>query len=297
MLTELFAVIAPILICASIGVVWARSDTPYPAEFVTRAVMNIGAPCLMVSAFGQVDVDAQALARVAGVACVVMLTLMALGLILIRFWRLSVPTYLPPLLFPNNGNMGLPLCLFAFGEQGLAMALGYFLIMMVSHITLGIFIVSSASGAIMARLKEMARQPILYAGAIALLMLVTGWRLPKWLDNTVGLLAGFTIPLMLITLGVSLASLKISGLQRGLVFSLLRVGGGFTIAWFACEWLALEGVARGVALLQASMPVAVFNYLFAHRYRRNPEEVAGMVVVSTLLAFAVSPFLLSYLLG
>lgn len=62
------------------------------------------------------------------------------------------------------------------------------------------------------------------------------------------------------------------------------------------ELLALEGVARGVVLIQSAMPVAVFNYLFAERFNRQPEAVAGMVVVSTTLSFFTIPALLLWLL-
>jgi len=60
--------------------------------------------------------------------------------------------------------------------------------------------------------------------------------------------------------------------------------------------LDLSGTEKGVVLLQASMPVAVFNYLFAERYQRAPEAVAGMVVMSTLLSFITIPALLWWLL-
>lgn len=296
MFEELFAVIAPILICASIGVVWIRMGVAYPADFVSRAVMNIGAPCLIVSTVGRVPVDLVALGQVAEVAVLVLLMTLLVGTLVIRLLDLSIPTYLPPLLFPNNGNMGLPLCLFAFGETGLALALGYFLVLMLSHFTLGIFIVGSGQGDLRSRLKDLATQPVLYAMAIALYMLMTGWRFPRWLDNTVDLLGGFAIPLMMITLGVSLASLKMALWHRSLGLSVIRVLGGFGVAWLACEWMGLEGTVRGVVLLQAAMPSAVFNYLFAHRYQRSPEEVAGMVVMSTLLAFVCLPFLVTYVL-
>jgi malate permease and related proteins len=32
---------------------------------------------------------------------------------------LRLRTFLPSLTFPNNGNLGLPLAAYAFGEQGL----------------------------------------------------------------------------------------------------------------------------------------------------------------------------------
>ena len=60
--------------------------------------------------------------------------------------------------------------------------------------------------------------------------------------------------------------------------------------------LGLKGVARGIMILQSAMPVAVFSYLFAVRYNRSPEEVAGTVVISTLLSFLTLPALLWYVL-
>ena len=44
------------------------------------------------------------------------------------------------------------------------------------------------------------------------------------------------------------------------------------------------------------MPAAAFNYLFAQRYRRAPEEVAGLVVISTALSFLTLPMLLWFVL-
>lgn len=296
MFSQLFAIIAPIMICAIIGMIWARSGVDYPANFVSRAVMNIGAPCLVVSTVGKVQVDVAALGQVAGVAALVMAMMVPLGMLAIRLKRLSVATYLPPLLFPNNGNMGLPLCLFAFGETGLALGLGYFLVLLLSHFTVGIVIVG-AGGGIRESLMKLGRQPVMYGMALALFMIFSDWRLPVWAANTADLLGGFTIPMMLITLGVSLSSLKVALWKRALGISVIRVVGGFCLAWLACEWLQIEGVVRGVVLLQAAMPSAVFNYLFAHQYRRNPEEVAGVVVMSTLLAFICLPFLVSYVLA
>ncbi len=49
-------------------------------------------------------------------------------------------------------------------------------------------------------------------------------------------------------------------------------------------------------VLQSAMPVAVFNYLFAQRYARAPEEVAGLVVVSASLSFVTLPVLLAFVL-
>jgi hypothetical protein len=146
------------------------------------------------------------------------------------------------------------------------------------------------------RLLDLLQLPVFYAMALGIVLLFTGWSLPKWLDNSVTLLSGFTIPLMMITLGVSLAQLKVAVISRSLAFSSLRILAGLALGWLCCESLDIEGVSRGVVLLQSSMPVAVFNYLLAQRYNREPSEVAGLVVVSTLMSFILTPLLLANLL-
>ncbi|MDH4019469.1 MAG: AEC family transporter [Xanthomonadales bacterium] len=292
MFNELFSVIAPILICAGLGYGWARKGLDYPVDFVTRLVMNIGAPCLIVSSFSKSGIDIGKMAEISAAVVVILLVMLALGGILIRMMGLKIGTFLPSLLFPNIGNMGLPLCLFAFGETGLALGLTVFLVIFALQMSLGIILVAGRGN-----LRGLIGQPVLWATAIAVVLVSTGSSLPGWLDNTTSILGGATIPLMLITLGVSLAQLKVAQWKHSLLFSLIRVLGGFGLAVLVAELFRLEGVDRGVLILQSSMPVAVFNYLLALRYQREPGEVAGMVVLSTLLAFALLPFIVGFVLA
>lgn len=294
MLTELFAILAPIVISVAIGFIWGKTGTDYPADFISRIVMYVGTPCLIVGTMARVKVEPAVMGEVMLATALSMAAMGLAGWLILRARRLDIPGFLPPLLFPNNGNMGLPLCLFAFGELGLALALGSFMVMMIATFTVGLLIVSPSGWA--DRFRDMGRQPVIYSMVIALTMLVTGAQLPLWLDNTVTLIGGFAIPLMTITLGVSLASIKVGAWQRSLVFSLARIFGGLVFGMLVCWAMELQGVARGVVLLQSAMPVAVFNYLLALRYNRHPQEVAAMVVISTLIAFVTLPFLLAWLL-
>jgi len=291
MFNELFAVIAPIMICAGLGYGWARKGLDYPVDFVTRLVMNIGAPCLILSSFSQSGIEIGKMAEISAAVVVILLIMLVLGGALIRMMGLKVGTFLPSLLFPNIGNMGLPLCLFAFGETGLALGLTVFLVIFALQMSLGIMLVAGRGN-----LLGLIKQPVLWATAIAVVLVSTGSSLPVWLNNTTSILGGATIPLMLITLGVSLAQLKVAEWKHSLLFSLIRVLGGFGLAVLVAGLFGLEGVDRGVLILQSSMPVAVFNYLLALRYHREPGEVAGMVVLSTLLAFMLLPFIVSFVL-
>ena len=134
--------------------------------------------------------------------------------------------------------------------------------------------------------------PLVHAVALALLLQAFGIDLPRWAANTTNLLGDCAVPLMLLSLGVALARLRIAGMGRALAMSALRLGLGFGVGVLVAAAMGLEGTIRGVVMLESAMPVAVFNYLWAVRYDTAPEEVAGMVLGSTLLSFVTLPLLL-----
>lgn len=291
MIAELFTVIAPVVICAAIGYFWARSGSPFDIGQITRISVNLGTPCLIVWTFDQTRPEPQVFLEIAAAICAAFLAFAVLGYIVLRLAKLDQRSYLPALMFPNVGNMGLPLCFFAFGDPGLTFAIVIFMITAIGNFTIG---ASLARGS--ARLQELARMPVLYAVPAGLALVIWDLHLPEWLGNTVELLGGLTIPLMLLALGVSLSRLTMASFTRSFALSVVRLAGGFGVGVLVAWLFGLEGVARGVLILQCAMPTAVFNYLFAERYQRAPSEVAGMVLASTLLSFATLPLLLWYLL-
>lgn len=292
MFADLAAIIAPTVLVAGLGYGWARLGYPFEHGFVTRIAFNVGAPSLIFAALsappgGSLDLGSMAIA--AGLAYVAFL---ALAWAVTRMARLDPAIYLPPLAFPNTGNMGLPLSLFAFGETGLAYGIAFFVTGTVLQFTVGVAVSSGRLG-----LKDLVRAPVLYATAAAVVLLVLGITPPRWLLNTTRLVGDLTIPLMLLTLGVSLARLQVSSFGRSAAFAVLRLASGVAIGIGVAHLLGLEGAARGVTIIEATMPAAVLNYLLASRYQRQPEEVAGIILLSTLLSFLTLPALLSLALG
>ena len=209
----------------------------------------------------------------------------------LKLARMPVRDYLGALMFPNMGNMGLPLSLFAFGEQGLTIAIVLFAISAIGNFTIGTSIAAGSMNP-----AVIVRMPIIYAVGVALLITVTDLQVPQFLQNTLRLLSGLTVPLMLVALGVSLSRLKARSLPRAFFLALVRMLGGFGIGLLICWLFELEDPARGVVLLQSTMPAAVFNYLFAERYGRDAPGVAGVVLLSTVMSFATLPLLLWFIL-
>lgn len=291
MLTELFSIVAPVFVCAGIGYGWTRFGRDFETEFVTTLVTNIAAPCLVFYTLATLAVDGTAFATMAGAAVAALIICGLLSSAVLWAAGLPLRSYLPPLMWPNSGNMGLPLNFLAFGDVGLGLAIAVFCVNSATHFTAGVAITSGH-----ASLRRLAQVPVLYAVAVALVFMASGTPPPEWIANTTKLLGGITIPMMLIALGVSLGRLGVRRLPVSLGLAVLRLVMGFTVGVTLAWLLGLEGPARGVLIVQASMPAAVFNYLFAQRYGRSPEEVAGIVVLSTALSFATLPLLLWFVL-
>ncbi|MGO1117624.1 AEC family transporter [Rhodovibrionaceae bacterium A322] len=291
MLMQLIAILAPVFLTVAIGYIWGRKDWPFDSKAVTLLVMYVGTPCLLITTFDKARPTPAAFAEMALVTFFAFLAMMVLSYLLLKLFRLSAQDYMPALLFPNSGNIGLPISLFAFQEAGMALAIVVLAFSAVGNFTVGAGIAQGR-----ADIKGMLRMPLIYAVLIGLLLVVTGIRLPHWVSNTFDLLGGFTIPLMLLALGVSLAKLKISSLKVAFGLSLVRLLGGFAIAVALAALFQLDDLARNILILQFSMPVAIYSYLFALRFDRAAPEVASMVIISTLMAALLLPLLLAYLL-
>ncbi|MGY4877099.1 AEC family transporter [Vreelandella aquamarina] len=291
MIAELFAVMAPVLAGAGLGYLWVRLGHPYPVDFITRLVFNIGTPSLVLASLSGAEIDANTFGRTMLATSLVMIVMaMATFLVarlLARDWRVLLAS----MMYPNTGNMGLPVVLYAFGSAGFAYGITVMVTVSLFQFTLG-----SVFGSKGNPLKALATTPTVYAILISMALLLTETSLPLWLSNSVDLMSGFTVPLMLITLGVSLASIQVKSLRSGISFSLVRIPLAAIVAWGVGHGLNLPTMAQSILILQMSMPVAVFNYLFAQRAKREPGYVASLVFCSTLLALIYLPILLALLM-
>jgi len=294
MFDVLLNVVAPVAICIAIGYWWGKSATAYATEFVTRLVTTIGAPCLIVSTIDGGDMATEDFLLMAGHTLLILAGTLVLALVVLTLMRKSLALALPMVL-PNVGNMGLSLSFFAFGEAGLALTLVIFVMTSLIQFTSS-DLVLGREGNLARRLGMLGRQPLIYGTLVAVLLIITGWKLPPAIANATQLLAGITIPLMLITLGVSLANLAAGNWRTGLLISAVRIPGGVAVSLAAVTLLGIEGLAAKILILQFAMPSAVFNYLFALKHNRDPGAVASGVVISTMSSALVIPVVLWWLL-
>jgi hypothetical protein len=285
-------IIAPVFLLGLAGFAWARSGTDFPTSFVTRVSFTISLPCLIFVSLARADIDAQVLNDLLA-GSLAAYALAAAGIwLMLKIGGLKQRTWLAPLVFGNTGNVGLPVALFAFGEQGLVYAVVIFAVMAMLSFTIGVWVVSGGGSP-----KEALKQPIFYGAALGLAVNLADISTPDWLMNSLALAGQMAIPLMLLTLGVSVARLSVAGVWRAVLMSVLRLGVCGGAGWAAAWWFAMDPLVANSLILQMVMPVAVTSYLMSERYDAEPVAVAELVVVSTVLSVAVTPLVLGVMLA
>ncbi|MBC6441130.1 MAG: AEC family transporter [Rhodospirillales bacterium] len=284
LIAALVPVLTPIAVAILAGIAWARWGKLADPASLTQIILNVGTPCLVFSTISTLSVPALELGVMALAAVMMLLMFLGSGWLLLKVVRLPSGVYLPPVVFGNLGNLGLPLNLFAFGDAGLELGLIMFAVQSVLFFTIHFWLISGSPSPL-----EMLKTPHIYAISVALAFTLTDTHPPLWLTNTTDLIGGLTIPLMLIMLGGSLMRMKVVSFVRPFSVVVLRVILGFVVAYLLCEVLSLEGVARGVVTIACCMPGAVFNYLASVKFDNSPGEVASYIVLSTVVILVLTP--------
>ena len=199
-----------------------------------------------------------------------------------RFSKQSISSFVPPMMFNNCGNMGLPVALLAFGEIGLQVALILFMVSNMLHFTLGVRIVSGRM-----HIGEVLFNAVNMATVLGLLFSFKSISIPEVAAVPIGMAAQVAIPLMLVSLGIRMTGFNKSMLSLGLLGGIVRPVVGLVSALAVIVVLPLDSFEQKMLILFASMPPAVLNYLFAEQYGQSPQAVASIVIVGNALSVLV----------
>ncbi|MEH6649877.1 MAG: AEC family transporter [Motiliproteus sp.] len=294
MFEQLVGVVMPIFLCVMIGFIWCRTGQPFAGETITPLVLNVGTPALVVWSLSSASIDFFTFVKMVFACLCVLLLTAALAWLVIKLTKQNQRLFLPALIFSNVGTVGIPICLFMYGEQGVALTLGFVTVMTLGHITVGVMMMTGKplSGV---GVKQLLTQPLVLATLAGVVLMLTGLQLPGWINSTLGLLAGIAVPLMLIALGVALASLRVRAWGKSTVFGLVRLVIGLLVGVLVAELFGLTGAERGVVIIESTMPVGVMNYMLAERYSSSVNDMASLVVISTFQAFLCLPLLVYFL--
>lgn len=280
----------PVLLCVLLGFGLARLNAPFDRALFGSLVSNVGYPALILSHLAKDHIQIGAFLNVLFAAGGMIAIYGGLGFGILKLMRLPFQAYLPPLMLSNVGNIGLPVATLAFGAEGAAVALGFVVVVLAAIFTIGVALPLGKPD-----WRTLARQPVIYAVLMALVLMETGWSLPGPVDQSLTILSGLAVPVMLLTLGHSLATLKFGNLGRAAMLTAAHVGFSCIAALVLTHALDLTAMQENTVVLMCFMPPSVATYLAVSRYRaEDAPAVAGFIFLSTLATLVTLPLVLTY---
>ena len=289
---KIFEVIFPVFFVIGVGYYLGKKNPNIDTNFITNFAGNIGTPAMIFYTVTTTGITLNVFTHYFVYALIMIVGFAVIGLILLFILKKDLSMELPPLILPNTGNMGIPICLFAYGTQGLGVASAIASVIILFHFTLGVFLANKKFS-----LEVVIKSPPVYAIIISVIFLYFQIETPLFLENTTFLLTYATIFLVLMSLGIALTRFKFS-LKNSMILSLCRVILGPLIAFILIYNFDLSGFAAGVLLIQSAMPSAILNYLVGSMYspKKVVDSIASTIVVSTLMSIVTIPIVVFFAL-
>ena len=291
---KLFEVLFPVFFVVGIGYYLGKKNPKIDTSFITNFAANIGTPAMIIYSLNPVNISFDIFKNYFWYYFIAMSIFALIGVVFLFFLKTKdIIRELPPFIMPNTGNMGLPICLFAYGSQGLGVSASISALIILAHFTLGIFLADRKFN-----INVILKNPPFYAIIISVILLYFKVEVPLFVENTTFLLMYATIFLILMSLGISLTRFKVFSFKKALISSIGRVILGPLVGFLLIRYFNLEGFAAGVLLIQCSMPSAVLNYLVASIYspKKIVDSVASTIVVSTVMSFITVPIVVFFAL-
>lgn len=289
---KIFEVIFPVFFVIGVGYYLGKKNPKFDTNFITNFAGNIGTPAMIFYTVTTTGITLSIFTHYFVYALIMIGGFVIIGLIFLFLLKKDLSMELPPLILPNTGNMGIPICLFAYGTQGLGVASAIASVIILFHFTLGVFLAKKRFS-----FDVVIKSPPVYAIIVSVIFLYFQIKPPLFLENTTFLLTYATIFLVLMSLGIALTKFKFS-LKDSVILSLCRVILGPLIAFIIIYNFDLTGFAAGVLLIQSAMPSAILNYLVGSMYspKKVIDSIASTIVVSTVMSFFTIPMVVFFAL-
>ena len=285
---KLIDVLFPVFFVIGVGYYLGKKDPKFDTSFITNFAGNIGTPAMIFYTITTTGVTLDIFIESFIYAVIIICGFAVVGVLFLLFLKKDAITELPPLILPNTGNMGVPICLFAYGTEGLGVASAIASVIILFHFTIGVLLAKKSFS-----LDILIKNVPIYAIILSVIFLYFEWEVPGYIENTTFLLTYTTIFLVLMSLGIALTRLKVVSWSHASILGGVRVIIGPIIGYALIRILNLDGFAAGVLLIQSAMPSAVLTYLVGSMYskKRAVDNVASVIVTSTLMSFISAPII------
>ncbi len=283
MIGQLFAIVGPVILVVLVGYAYARRKGA-EVDSLNRLNTDIFLPALIFASLSGRTFDAIQDGWLILATTVIVIGSGVVALPVARWLSVDAKTFCPPMMFNNSGTLGLPLALLAFGDQAFSNAMLLFVTTNLLFFTIGAYLIGRN-----VPWHQILVSPVVLATVFGMIWGVFGWPLPDLVRLPVKLLGDVALPLMLFALGVRMTAVRRRDLRIGFTGALICPISGLVVAGLLIPWLPLAAEHHALLLLFAVLPPAVVNHLLAESFRRDPEQVAAIVVVGHALSVLFVP--------
>ena len=290
MLIRIVSILFPLFAITALGYFVGRRMKP-DLSHANKLNMDVFVPALVFGALVGKDFRLGEYLPLLFATVVIIVGSGLAGWAVARAAGIATKTLVPPMMFNNCGNLGLPLAVLAFGESALAPAVVMFVVSNVLHFSYGAWLLDHHT-----KLTTVWRSPSILATIAGLAVGFLGIEVWPPLLMSIEMVGDISIPLMLFALGVRLADSRISAVGFGVFGAVLRPVVGMALAWSLLQVLDLPAREQALVLVYGALPPAVLNYMFAERYDQEPDKVASMVLIGNLAAVVFLPIALALVL-
>ena len=290
MLIRIVEVLFPLFFITALGFLVGRRMKPDLAQ-ANKLNMDVFVPALVFAALANKAFEVAAFLPLIVASTFMVVGAGLAGWGLARATGMQARTLVPPMMFNNCGNLGLPLAVLAFGELALAPMVVMFMVSNLIHFSFGAWLLDHR-----VRFHMLWRVPSVMATLLGLSVSLTQFEVWPPLLTAIRMLGEISVPLMLFGLGVRLADARISAVGVGVFGALARPLVGLALSWIVLQFIDLPAREQALVLVFGALPPAVLNFMFAERYGQEPDKVASMVLIGNLAAVAFLPLALALVL-
>jgi predicted permease len=287
MLLRIISIVFPIFIIVMIGFAYGRKHRP-DMQVANQLNITVFLPALFFSALAGKSFNLADNAQIALGCAVVVLGSGVLTWAVARMLGMDPKTLVPPSMFNNVGNMGLPLMLLTFGEQVLGAAVVLMLVVTVLQFTVGIWLLSGRFNWSM-----LWREPLLVAASAGIFVSLTGLAVWPPLMVAAKLLGDISIGLMIFALGIRLSTARLGAWRIGVVGACVTPITGMLVAWLYGLTPGLSALEHNMLFVFGALPPSVSSFIFAERFQQEPDKVASIVIVGNASALFFIPLALA----
>ena len=287
MLLRIVAILFPLFAITSVGFIVGRRLRPDLSQ-ANKLNMDVFVPALIFGALANKSFQIMEYLPLLGATVVAVFGSGLLGWGVARALGVAPRTFVPPMMFNNCGNLGLPLAVLAFGDAALAPAVVMFMVSNLAHFTFGAWLLDHNI-----KLSGVWRIPTVIATLGGLAVSLAGIELWQPAMLAIKMLGDISIPLMLFALGVRISESRIGAIRLGVIGAVARPAIGMALSFVLVWLIPLPERERALLIVFGALPPAVLNYMFAERYSQEPEKVASMVLLGNVAAVFFLPVALA----